>query len=172
MPVKSNLSTAAGLVYRTVKKGNDVVVEWLGEAKCSPQELAGAGRNENSALMEAAYVLYSILANGPVRANEAIKLAGQAAVSKRTLLRAKALLGVKSRKRGSGKESLWTWELSDDESLLRPFKDKDLDDLMDRLLHGEDEGPPLPGDEWKYRGGDNFDKGSDDDEDDEDQFQP
>ena len=78
----------------------------------------------------------------------------------------KARLGVRSRKVGSGRGSRWVWELPDDDRLLRAFKDRDLENLMNRLLYGDD-GPPLPGDEWK-RGIPPTDElgGADDDDDD------
>jgi hypothetical protein len=66
---------------------------------------------------------------------------------------------VQSRKVGSGRGSRWYWELSDDRA-HRTFKDRDLEDLMDRLLYGGD-GPQLPGEEWK-RGLPPTDDGADD----------
>jgi hypothetical protein len=168
---KASLCGALSLVYRTVPKDAGVVIEWLGESTHTARDLADSGRAEHSALAEAAYVLYSILAEGPVWAREVIRLAGKAGIAKRSLDRAKLLLGVKSRKRGSGRGSRWVWELPDDEARLRPFKDRDVEDLMDRLIYGDDD-PPLPGDEWKrgYRG--EGDGGQDEEDDDGGQRQP
>jgi hypothetical protein len=146
--VKTNLSAAPSLVYRTVKRGDTVVVEWLGESPCTARDLAGGGRAEHSVLTEGAYVLYSLLADGPIWASEVYKLAGRAGVARRTVERAKVLLGVRSRKVGNGRGARWYWKQSDDEQVHRAFKERDLENLMDRLLHGDD-GPPLPGDEWK-----------------------
>ena len=80
-------------------------------------------------------------------------------------MRAKAELGVRSKRRGSGRGSKWLWEPPEDADLLQPFKERELADLMDDLIYG-DEDPPLPGDEWKC--GDGNMNWSDDDEDNED----
>jgi len=146
---KTNLASAASLAYRTQAKGDGLIIEWLGESRQTAQDLTALGRAQNSSLSEATYVLYSLLGEGPVWASEAIQLAAKAGVAKRTLDRAKHELGVLSRKRGSGKGSRWVWELPADETRLKPYKEKDIDDLMDRLIFGEDD-PPLPGDEWKH----------------------
>ena len=65
-------------------------------------------------------------------------MAKRAAVSERTLKRAKRNLGVRSWKFGSGRGSRWFWELPDDEKLLRPFKNQDIDYLMNELIYGMD----------------------------------
>jgi putative DNA primase/helicase len=147
--VKTNLSAAPTLAYRTVKRGDVVTVEWLGESPSTAPDLTG-GRADHSVLTEGAYVLYSLLADGPVWAADVYKLAGKAGVTRRTVERAKALLGVRSKKVGSGRGSRWYWELGDDDRVHVAFRDRDLEDLMDRLLYGGN-GPPLSGDEWKGR---------------------
>lgn len=136
---KTNLASASSLTYRTVKKDSGIVIEWLGESKYTARDLANTGHADKSALAEAAYVLYSILVDGPVWAREAIKLAARAGITKRTLDRAKLVLGVETKKRGSGPGSRWYWRLPDDEARLRPFKEKSLDDLMAQLLEGEED---------------------------------
>ena len=60
-------------------------------------------------LQEAEDVLSDILSNGPVAASEVKKQAKIKNVSKRTLERAKASLGVISRKSG-GQGTPWIWE--------------------------------------------------------------
>ena len=60
-------------------------------------------------LQEAEEVLSDILSNGPVEANEVKKQAKIKNVSKRALERAKASLGVISRKSG-GQGTPWLWE--------------------------------------------------------------
>ncbi len=137
---KTNLSSAVSLSYRTVMRAGIVAIEWLGVSPCQPRDLTG-GRAEHTATLEGAYVLYSVLADGPVWATEAYAIAGRAGVTRRTVERAKVLLGVRSRKVGSGRGSRWYWQLPADERFLRPFKDRDLDELMDHLLHGT-ESPP------------------------------
>ena len=51
--VKTNLSVAPSLVYRTAKRGSVVTVEWLGESPCTAGDLTG-GRAEHSLLTEGA----------------------------------------------------------------------------------------------------------------------
>jgi hypothetical protein len=152
---KGSLSDAASLCYRTVKGDDGIVtVEWLGASKYSATDLAAANAtaDEHSALLEARYVLYSILSEGRVPASDVIRLAKHTGVSERTLKRAKRDLGVASWKHGSGPGSQWSWELPPDEELLRPFKSKDLDCLMDELIYGDD-GEPQEGTEPTHRPG-------------------
>jgi hypothetical protein len=67
---------------------------------------------ERSAGQEAISVLVDILADGPVSASEARKLARAAGVSDRTLDRAKAALRVKASRRGGlGAAGEWVWSL-------------------------------------------------------------
>ena len=133
---KSNLADAPSLAYRTIKHPDDTItVEWLGPSKYSAADItaAEAKADEHSVLREAMSVLYSILAKGPIPANEVVRLARQAAISERTLKRAKRDLRVRSWKQGSGRGSRWFWQLPNDEDLLRPFA---LDELMDELIYG------------------------------------
>ena len=136
---KGNLADATSLCYRTVRHDDGTVTtEWLGPSKHGAADIAAANvrTDDHSSLLEAKYVLYSILAKGQVPANDVIRLAKRAAVSERTLKRAKRDLGVRSWKFGSGSGSRWFWELPDDEELLRPLKDQDLDYLMNELIYG------------------------------------
>jgi hypothetical protein len=142
---KTNLSAAATLGYRTVKRRGVVAVEWLGPVAFLARDLAGGA--EPSALEEALWVLYSILRDGPVPANEAISTAAIAGVAKRTLDRAKRALRVVTTKQGSGLGSRWTWELPDDEELLRPFREREREE---RLRQARREvACLLPGDPWQ-----------------------
>jgi hypothetical protein len=152
---KGNLSDATSLCYRTVKRDDGTVtVEWLGPSKHTAADLAAANvaADEHSALREAQYVLYSILAVGPVQANEVIRLAKSAGVTERTLKRAKRDLGVRSFKEGSGPGSRWLWELPVDEELLQPFKARDIDDLMERLIYGGGDPPSSTSDRERRPG--------------------
>lgn len=142
---KTNLATAASLSYRTVKSGDRITVEWLGESRCTARDLAGA--EDRSAHAEAMWVLYSLLSDGPVQASDVYSRATAAGVAKRTLERAKVALQVRTRKHGSGAGSCWTWELPRDDRLLRPFRERERDEGIERLTYGDE--PPLPGDEWK-----------------------
>lgn len=149
---KGNLSDAVSLCYRTVKRDDGtIVVDWLGPSKHTAADLAtSAAADEHSALLEAQYVLYSILSKGQVPAKDVIRLARLAAVSERTLKRAKRDLGVRSWKFGSGPGSRWFWELPEDAELLQRFKDKDLDCLMNELIYGDCD-PPQEEEDQKHR---------------------
>lgn len=165
---KSNVAAAASLIYRTIKNADGTIqVVWLGETQRSAEDLAAAmaHREDDSSKHEAAYVLYSILADGPVPANEVLRLGKQAGVAERTLKRAKKMLKIPSKKKGSGTGTQWFWQLPEDQQLLQAFKERDIADLMEKLIHGDPDDPPLPGDEWKegnwdpHRGEDEEDKG-------------
>ncbi len=137
---KSNLADAPSLCYRTVKRTDGTTgIEWLGESPHTARDLASqaAGANDRSALNEAMSVLFSLLAEGPVAANETIASAKRAGIAERTLKRAKKILGVKSCKIFSGAQSKWLWQLPDDDQVLQPFRDRDMADLMDRLIYGD-----------------------------------
>jgi hypothetical protein len=136
---KSNLGSAPSMAYRTFQRADETIaVEWLGETETTAKDIALAtgSTTEASAFREAAYVLYSLLCNGPLPASEVAHRATQARVASRTLYRAKAALGVKSIKRGSGAGSQWFWQLPDDDRSYRAYKEHDFNCLMDRLCHG------------------------------------
>ena len=139
---KSNLASAPSLLYRTVLRGNGTIaIEWRGETSITAQDLALATgpASEPSALQEAMYVLYSLLADGPLRAGDVARRAAEARVTSRTLSRAKQALGVKSIKHGSGRGSYWLWRLPENDRTYRVYKEHDLDYLMDRLCQSEDD---------------------------------
>jgi hypothetical protein len=133
------------LTYRTVKRDDAIVIEWMGESKYSAEDLVAATHNPDahSQLQEACYVLYSILVtHGPLAATEVSKAAQDALVAIGTLKRAKKLLKVRSRRKSfeilvpmddleddskeMGMQTVirWVWELPIDEELLRPYKEK------------------------------------------------
>ena len=133
------------LTYRTVKRDDAIVIEWMGESKYSAEDLVAATHNPDahSQLQEACYVLYSILFihGGPLPATEVYKAAQDALVSIGTLKRAKKLLKVRSRRKtfdilvpveNDRKEMemqtviRWVWELPNDEELLQPYKERQL----------------------------------------------
>jgi hypothetical protein len=124
------------LVYRTVKRGDAIVVDWVGESKYTADDLVSAARSpdDRSQLEEACYVLYSILATheGPMSAIEVHEAAKDGLVSVGTLKRAKKLLRVRSRRKtveikNDGKTTTavqWLWQLPDDKDLLRPYEER------------------------------------------------
>jgi hypothetical protein len=136
---KGNLASAASLSYRTIKRSDGTIgVEWLETSQYTAADLMGDVVSDvHSALADAQYVLYSILAEGPVPAKMCVQLAREAAVTERTLKRAKQQMGVRSWKEGSGEDCRWLWELPNDPKLLQRFKDKDIASLIERLIHGD-----------------------------------
>jgi hypothetical protein len=58
-------------------------------------------------------VLKAILATGPVRAEDVKKETRQAGVAENTLFRAKAMVGVRSRRVGFGPTGVWQWSLAE-----------------------------------------------------------
>jgi hypothetical protein len=144
---KASLAVAEGLAYRTVKRAGGIVIEWLGPTACTARDLAGSRGGEPSALAEAAWVLFSLLSDGPVAASEAFKLAAQAGVTRRTLCRAKKALRIVSHKQGSGPRSRWTWQLADDKALLRPYRERERAERL-HLVRREFAGRQ-PGEPWQ-----------------------
>jgi len=137
---KSNLATAPSLVYRIKSQpAGGRLVEWIGESHLTADAVLGGLQEQGrSALFEAAQVLYSTLADGPVRAREVILAAREAGVSERTLRRAKNLLQVRSRKLGNGGDATWYWSLPDDERILRPWRERQIEELCYALVEGAD----------------------------------
>jgi hypothetical protein len=121
------------LAYRTVKQGNAVTINWLGESRYSADDLVAAARSpdDHSQLEEACRVLYSILATGgPMPATEVCQAARLGLVSAGTLKRAKKMLRVRSCRRsfriGNGEAATvvrWLWQLPDDKKLLHPYQE-------------------------------------------------
>ena len=98
------------------------------------EDLASAATSATklSAREEAKYIVYSLLSQGPLLA-EQVRKRQLACVSLRTLHRAKAELKVKSIKRGDGKDCRWYWRLLPDDPAVRAFREHDLGYLMERL---------------------------------------
>lgn len=134
---KSNLASAPGICFRTVRTEDGVIrPEWIGTSPHTAQELWDAP-NQNSradtAIQEACRVLKSILDDGPIKASETVAIGKRSAISERTLKRAKQHLGVRSRKSGSGKSCCWYWELPHNPKRLRPYEEADLAETFDQL---------------------------------------
>lgn len=136
------------LVYRTVKRDDTIVIQWVGESQHTADDLlssAPGSSDDDSRLAEACYVLYSTLFDngGQLPATEIKKAAQKALVAEGTLKRAKKKLKVRSRKRSftiplpvedddsdgdqqqqpvlqAGREPTiqWVWELPTDEEDL------------------------------------------------------
>jgi hypothetical protein len=112
---KANLArTPVSLAYGLeVGPMGGLRVGWIGETSHTAEALLAArpDAEERDAIQEAIDALKAILESGPRFANEVKKEARLAGVFERTLLRAKVICGVKSRKQGfSGK---WEWIMPD-----------------------------------------------------------
>lgn len=134
---KGSLASAPALRYRTQQQGDARTIEWLGATECSPEEALGQVALDRSALTEAAYVLFSLLQDGALPADEVRRLAKRSGVADRTLLRAKRLLDVRSVKHGSGRGSHWTWALCPTNALVNSWKDREIDELAEKLFYGD-----------------------------------
>jgi hypothetical protein len=111
VPTKNNLSTATSLCYRTVKQGNVILVEWLGESSITAKDLVIITKEEDpSELARAIDFLKTLLEeHGPMTADGVFNEAKYADVAKRTLLRAKRVLHVKRKKQTGVKWGKWFW---------------------------------------------------------------
>jgi hypothetical protein len=124
------------LSYSTVKQGDAIVIEWLGESRYSADDMVAAAQSPDahSQLEEACYILYSILVahEGPMPATDVFEAAKAGLVSVGTLKRAKKMLRVRSRRKlaeiTKDDETTvvvqWVWQLPDDEELLRPYEER------------------------------------------------
>lgn len=113
--IKSNLAKAGPSIGYELRDGGFC---WTGESTLTAARILaadnGAGASE---LEEAVTFLKGELADGPVPAKDVYRVAEGVGISKRTLDRAKAQLGVTSRKQGEkGKRGggVWVWELPGD----------------------------------------------------------
>jgi hypothetical protein len=90
-------------------------IGWIGESPHSAERLLASAANdeERDAVAEAVEVLRAILATGPVPAEDVKKEAREAGVAEKTLLRAKAVVGVTSRKVGFTGKGIWQWSLNE-----------------------------------------------------------
>ena len=138
---KSNsCSSAPSLAYRTVEKGGIIGIDWLGPSDWSPNEIIGDDHAVRTARENAIWILFSLLANGPMTAKEVYTKAFENGVSKRTLDRAKTDMRVVSKRRGSGSGSSWWWQLPETSALTAALRERDLDELCEMLVEGYDDG--------------------------------
>jgi hypothetical protein len=117
---KTNLAprSTPSLTYRIL--GNDQTslrVEWLGTSHHDARAVLGQygattdDKDTRHGFLEAKAFLREELTHGPVPAPEMLKRAGDLSISKRTLDRARAELGVQSKRIGFGATSHWEWSL-------------------------------------------------------------
>ncbi len=140
---KSSLGPLAiSLSFSLVAEEKGLVVEWHGPASLTAQQISVIGKTDDeSALGEAVYILYSLLAEGPLAANDAKKRAAQSGIANRTLRRAKELLGVRSQRIGFGKGSRLYWELPPESELVAQLHAQDIDELANKLFHSHSTSP-------------------------------
>jgi hypothetical protein len=144
--VKSSLGPISpAIAFKAIAQDGGLKIDWLGPSGYSTEQLVAAQRTttEAKALEEAAYVLYSVLGDGPLPARDALALSRKSGVSDRTLRRAKDLLKVRSERRGFGPGSEFFWILPARDELISRLRERDMDQLMQQLLSGVDELPPL-----------------------------
>ena len=135
---KRNLTAPVeSLSFRPVDKGGGITIEWLGPCDYSAAQLLEAAHAQSRPeLEEAIFVLYSILADGPVPADHVKQLATRAGVAPRTLRRAKEVLQVVSRRKGYGTGGRFFWGLPPDQRIAARLRKQDVDRLMNQLCHG------------------------------------
>jgi len=112
---KCNLAKpASSLAFELSAAENGALrVGWIGESTLTADALLAVPKDDEdrNAVQEAVQVLQSVLADGPVPADDAKKEARKAGISERTIYRAKDILGVKSRKVSFTGKGVWQWSL-------------------------------------------------------------
>jgi len=112
---KSNLAKLPISLAFDLSKAEDGALRlgWKGESTHTAESLLAAPRDDEDrdALGEATDVLRTILESGTTSAPEVTRDARKAGVSEITLKRAKARLGIRSRKVGFGNAGVWHWYL-------------------------------------------------------------
>lgn len=111
IPIKCNVAPLAEAI--TYEIGDNRFL-WGQELSASADALLGVlppAGEERTQLSEAIDVLRGILEDGELPAKEAEATASKAGVSSRTLKRARYELGVRTQKRGWGRDAVWFWRL-------------------------------------------------------------
>jgi hypothetical protein len=140
---------ARSLSFQFQNQNGGLVPQWVGEVGYTVDDLLDAARaDDRSALREAIYVLFSVLAEGPLLASAAKSAVLNAGVSSATLKRAKKVLRIESFRKGFGRGSTFYWELPSRDGLVQQLRENELGDLMDKLIHGDDDDDD-PSDWWK-----------------------
>lgn len=148
---------ARSLSFRFENRNGGLMPEWLGEVAYTAEDLLDAAKTDDrSALREAIYVLFSVLADGPLPASEAKSAVLNAGISSATLKRAKKVLRIGSCRKGFGRGSTFFWELPSRDGLVQQLRENELEDLMDKLIHGGDDNDDSA--DWWKRGSPNDDE--------------
>ena len=121
-------------------------MRWHGPSSYTAEQLSAvSGPTERTALDEAVYVVFSILSQGLVLADEAKSKVLSAGVAERTMRRAKQLLEVRSVRQGFGRGSKLLWQLREENELTRRLREREVDELADSLFtpDADDDDDPL-----------------------------
>jgi hypothetical protein len=114
-PVKGNLwrGKPPALEYSIEDRDGQPVIRWQGPSIHRAASLLAQpdGAEESNALSDARNFLTEFLKGGPQGADAVFREARRARVSDRTLYRAKAALGILSKKEGIGDGQHWEWGL-------------------------------------------------------------
>ncbi|MBK9019626.1 MAG: AAA family ATPase [Sulfuritalea sp.] len=123
LPMKNNIGKdTSGLAYRIAETNGVPHVVWEGEAVDIDVDDAlnhgGQIDYEASARGEAEDWLRDQLSAGPLSAKEITSAAREVGIARRTLDRAKTVLGIRSKKVGGkgNKDGKWIWELPESET--------------------------------------------------------
>jgi hypothetical protein len=108
---KNNLADkAASLIYEPVSHENSFRLSWRGRCDLTADDLLRP-KSGASKLDEAKAWLLAFLADGPVPQEVIQSAVHETGMAYRTLERAKAELGVRSHRKGFGRDSEVLWEL-------------------------------------------------------------
>ena len=112
-PTKSNLGPPPpALAFRVGADNGHAVIQWLGPSATTTEQAARGGVwSDRPGALTAADFLIELLGRGELPVTEVMQRANSAGISERTLLRAKALVGVKSRLVRNGNDRAWAWSL-------------------------------------------------------------
>ena len=87
---------------------------WCGTSYYQADDLVGAAASpeESDRMQEATAFLQTLLSDGPLPADECLRLARSIAIREKTLRRAKVRLQIRSVRDNDGPLGRWLWELS------------------------------------------------------------
>lgn len=112
---KCNLAKLPGSLSFALDSVQDgaLRIGWIGPSTHTAESLLAVPRDDDdrNAVEDAEEVLRAILCDGMVLADEVKKEARKAGIGERTLYRAKASLGIESKRIGFGKDGKWHWSL-------------------------------------------------------------
>jgi hypothetical protein len=116
MPLKNNIAKdKTGLAYAIIEAENgQPVIAWESEpVEITTEEALAFSQSteQHTATDEAVNFLIDLLAEGPAKADEAIKEAQKIGITSKPLRNAREKLGIKSKKSSSFEDGFWQWKL-------------------------------------------------------------